>query len=160
MADNYGLHVNCDNFDVLKNVINVAFQMQGRNTKAKSYMIHPNFGIILYWVEKSDHTNKDNIVSLPNFNAEQTFEFVKGWLEQQKKENYSDFNHILKQLNKELENDDRRDKYNTFVSSYYNDGDVTNREGFSLTTGNFWGIVNGSHYSICAITPSYCWYGK
>jgi len=38
--------------------------------------------------------------------------------------------------------------------------DGSNYEGWHVSTGNFWGHVNESHYSICSIKPEWIMCGK
>ncbi len=100
--------------------------------KVKSWGFDKEKGLVLYWSENINNSFK----MMGDLSPEQLTETVWQWLQTDEA------------------------KTTTLSGSDINyDHDGHNEIGFRVYKDG-WSEVEGHHYSICAITPRYCWYGK
>jgi hypothetical protein len=132
--DNRVFDVNgCDDESLLVALI-LAFKQQSTKATAKGWIKSPTHGLILLW-----HTN-DAATAFPNpMTADECLPIVKSYL-------------------KHVEcTDELCSGWDADFSKA--DNDVSTELGWRVYCED-WGHVNGNCYAICAIKPSFMWYGK
>lgn len=162
MADNYSIQVHSDKLEVLELALKAALLHHSSNVK--SYCVHPDWGLVFFWTKEPNFSNSYKVVSLKEpWDFEKCLNFTKHWLKKQQLDDYDCWEDLFKK-NENFEKPDPNSYHtqtfnnNISTKSFYED--VIFEKGFYLTTGDFWGSLSGNDYAICAITPSYLFYGK
>lgn len=132
--------------DTLNLIINLKYRNSACTHTIEGWKFIPNKGLVLYWCLADNQyvkDPKDFINSFPaKLNADQATEIVWQWL----------------QTSEEAKNFKNEETWeNNFVEG--RDTDVMTKKGWTVYLED-WGQVKSSFYTICAIRPSWAWYGK
>lgn len=132
--DNRVMDVNGVGDENLKKMINLAFSLYSGNTLAKNYIVTKEHGLILL-----SYTSKEEAQNfLIPLDADAAFEFVKDWLKS---------------------NSASKVTLESWFKSAHDYDVMEDDDGWRVYIKD-WGRVDGHHGAICAVTPSFIWYGK
>lgn len=129
--DNRVFNVNGSGKQQLLKTLELCFEQEGTNTKAKAYKINKKHGMILYW-----HKDKNTIGLPAAMTPNALLEMIWEWLKSEEADTIE-----LPDWDEDLDHDGH------------------NRKGWRVYCEG-WGYVDDSSYAICAVKPAYMWIGK
>lgn len=129
--DNRVFNVNGEDFDTLKKTIELAFLINGSNTKAVSWEFDKDKGLVLSWTK----TERGHLFPVA-LDAEESASIAWKWIHTE---------------------DAKKMKFEKWDCDQDHDG--SNGDGWRVYVED-WGHVGTNCYAICAIRPAYVWYGK
>lgn len=132
---------------LLKAIELVMFNEYGINNLAKGWKIIPDKGLVFLWNVDKDKKD-ENMFPVP-IDFKQCTEISWEWLNS-KEIFYESGKRIEKKVSESFPMDGWDENH---------DHDGSNELGWRVYVED-WGHVGNNHYSVFAIKPAYCWYGK